>query len=762
MITELSEGGDYVPALEIYKAIYSSSGLGGIIARQFPKIKIDKDLSINLNSLLKEAYYQASKMEHLYVGTEHLLLALLKIAKHKDFKTVANHLQSSNIFPKAMKMLSDKKENVILNSFGSNLNRTAVKKSSKQVVRKAELDKLIAILLKKSNANPLIVGEYGVGKQSLVDSLVESINSLEVPTFLAGYQIYEFDLMAFASSILNKGGLELSLSALQEELKGLNRAIIYIKNFQNLFISTSSGMGVPLIYPMFKDLLQNSGINFIATLHSSLYEKLAVDNSFILDSFTVLDVNEPSEEETIQILTHEARMLETFHGVRISSEVIKYIYDSAKSLQMDTFFPQKGVDLLDASCAYVLVSENRVPKDYKDLVDQTVILYGKMDKAVSAGTYEQALKIQTKLDSLEKRLLKYEKSMISSQEVEVTNVAVDETLRSLNLKKKEHELLDKDKLSNLYEQVRKEIIGQDQAVESVVKALIRSGLGLRPGNRPIGNFFFLGPTGVGKTELAKVLAREAFEDDGKSHLIRLDMSDFSEKHTVARLVGAPPGYVGYSDGGELTSKIESQPDSVVLFDEIEKAHPDVLNILLQIMEEGELVDAKGNTFEFDKAVIILTSNLGTEILHGREIGFKDSGSTASDSDVEKNLKQNLKKILKPELINRFDEIVVFKRLSKDDQMKILNLLLTKVNEQVREQDVTLHVYRSAKKHLLELGYSQEYGARSLRRVVEKELLDRVAEILLATKKRPIKISIRAHKGKLTATSTFQRKSTRKN
>ena len=255
----------------------------------------------------------------------------------------------------------------------------------------------------------------------------------------------------------------------------------------------------------------------------------------------------------------------------------------------------------------------------------------------------------------------------------------------------------------------------------------------------MGNFLFLGPTGVGKTELAKVLAEKAFSKPDWLGIIRLDMSDFSEKHNVARLIGAPPGYVGYGEGGELTSKIDNHPSSVVLFDEIEKAHPDVLNILLQIMDEGELSDARGNTFDFSKAVVILTSNLGTEILHNKGIGFEEK--EVSDKKIEGRLKENLKKILKPELLNRFDEIIVFKRLTKKDQMNILNLLLLEVIETLNSQNVSLKVKLPVKKHLLQKGYSREYGARALRRTIEKELLDKVAQVLLEKEKRPLKLIV---------------------
>jgi len=312
---------------------------------------------------------------------------------------------------------------------------------------------------------------------------------------------------------------------------------------------------------------------------------------------------------------------------------------------------------------------------------------------------------------------------------------VEEALYDMGMDKDTPFTTDAGDLGQLAAQIKDSIIGQDSAVDTVTRSLIRATLGLRSKKRPVGNFFFLGPTGVGKTELAKVLAESAFGEDS---LIRLDMSDFGEKHTVARLVGAPPGYVGYGDGGELTQKIEDKPMSVVLFDEIEKAHPDVLNILLQIMEEGELSDARGNKFDFTKAVIILTSNLGTEILHKGVIGF-DESVLASDDAVESRLKSNLKKILKPELVNRFDEVVVFKRLSQKSQLTIVDLLIADIKQSLKKQKISLNIGVPAKRHLLKKGYSDEYGARSLRRIVERELLDRIAKVLLKTKDRPLRL-----------------------
>jgi ATP-dependent Clp protease ATP-binding subunit ClpA len=377
-------------------------------------------------------------------------------------------------------------------------------------------------------------------------------------------------------------------------------------------------------------------------------------------------------------------------------------------------------------------------------VDKTFLISQALDKNIEMGDYKTAVGTRKKLVRAESILAKEEKEIFSDKKLKLTNIEVDEALEDFGIEKEEKVVIDTiGNLSVLSKQVKKKIIGQDSAVDLVVKSLIRARLGLRSKKRPLGNFLFLGPTGVGKTELAKVLSDCAYPHKGDA-LIRLDMSDFSEKHTVARLVGAPPGYVGYGEGGELTTKIDLQPESVVLFDEIEKAHPDVLNILLQIMDEGELKDAKGNTFDFSKSIIVLTSNLGTEFIHAKGIGFDEK--IIDDANLEDRLKANLKRILKPELINRFDELIVFKRLSQEEQLRILDLLITEIIDTLTRQKVSLKMENSVKKLLLKAGYSQEYGARALRRTVEKELLDKVAEVLLEVRKRPLCLQAKARGG----------------
>ncbi len=721
---------------KIISSIREVTGLGAFLS-QFLKSELPlKVKTVDVNTLVKEAYYQALKFEHPYVGTEHLLLALLKIVKSTDYERVRTELSKINIFPINLRLLDATKKTPILESFSENLNQMALKEFDRVIVPRLEYKSLVSSLLLKESTGVLLIGEQGVGRKTLIDYLARSIISLDIPPYFAGYQIIEFDLMGFMSSIFTKGGVELGLSALIDELKTLGRVVLSIKNFENLFLTTSAGLTVPMFYSMFKSAVENLGIKMIGVMDISLYEKVTSDNEHILDNFTVIELEEPTEPETIKILDAASYYIGKFHNVTIPQDVMKYVYKKSKE-ELPGSFPRKGIDLLDHACTHIISNKSRIPSGYKKLVDKSFEYLSQIDDSLNAGKYDDASRVRNKLKGLDKDLMLEEEKIFFGEKILILSKKdIDKTLTEFNSnprndKKKPANLA---VLSSLSAQIKKRIIGQDVAVDSVVKSLIRSKLGLRTRKRPLGNFLLLGPTGIGKTELAKVLADVFF---GNNSLIRLDMSDFAEKHNVARLVGAPPGYVGYGEGGELTTKIAAKPNSVVLFDEIEKAHPDVLNILLQIMEEGELKDAKGQTFDFSSAVIILTSNLGTEILHLKNIGFGDD--SISEHQVSERLKNNAKKILKPELINRFDEIIIFSRLSQESQYKVLDLLINEVLTTLKNQKIKLTLDPTVRDFLLKEGYSQEYGARALRRTLETKLLDKIAEYLLENRQRPLQL-----------------------
>jgi ATP-dependent Clp protease ATP-binding subunit ClpC len=722
---------------KILVSIRKVGGMGNLLLQNLPKTSISQKKQINIADLIKEAYYQSVKYEHTYVGTEHLLLALLKIIDSDNFNKARLELLKVSVFPNTSKPVDKDKKTPILDSFGENLNHKTLKNLDKPLIYRDSYNALVSALLLKNTSNVLLVGETGVGKKTLVEFLARNIASLDVPPALAGYQIIEFDILAFMTNLFNKGGVEPGLSQLSDELKSLSRVIIFIRNFQNIFFATASGLTVPVFYSMFKSTIDSAGVRMIATMNSSVHEKIFSENEHILGDFATISVDEPDEKETLKILSSMALYLSEYHNIEISKEAVKEIYKRAKDIDGNVKFPQKGVDFMDHCCTYVIMKKSKIPRSYKKMVDENFDLINDLDRKISKGSYEKAVKIRDQIKRFDARLSsKEEKIFVKERRLKLGSTDINEALSAFKDDRKvESEKVNISKLSSVADKIKRSIIGQDGAVDTVVKSLLRSKLGLRAKKRPLGNFLFLGPTGVGKTELAKVLADRFF---GEKSLIRLDMSDFGEKHTVARLVGAPPGYVGYGEGGELTSKIDANPDSVVLFDEIEKAHPDVLNILLQIMEEAELTDAKGTLFDFSKAVIVLTSNLGTEILHNAEIGFEEKDF--SEKKVETRLKNNLKKILKPELLNRFDEIIIFKRLGREEQLKILDLLLKEVLNTLKRQNISLSMSKDVKEYLLKTGYSDEYGARALRRTMEKEFLDKIAQYLLLHRKRPLNIN----------------------
>jgi len=736
VIMDFADRDSQIPSNDIFLKIEAETGMGKNLLKTLSLDKESLLVKIDLGTLVKGAYYEAFRLKQPYVGTEHLLLALLKLNGVALYKAAQKKLSKLSIFPQIFMETTSNEDHKILDLFATNLNYAIAMDAGRRYIQRKEINALFSILLQRDCANPLIVGDSGVGKRTLVRSLVKRVNEMDVPAGLLGYRVYEVDLLALITTNLNKGDMEIMLSSLYAELKKMDRVLIVLKNFEDLFFSTNAGIAIPLIYNSFRSSLNDLGIKYVATISEDVYSHLLEENPRVLGGFSIIDMDEPAEDKSLQILNATAEYLEKHHNVYYSPEIVGYVLKKVSKRSMDVKFPQKGVTLLDQAGACVLLRKAQVPSEYKELLEKSILLTEDLDKSLEGSDYEGALKIRNLISSIEKKMSLKESKMFGARRYRVTKKDVDQALEVFSDSTKEPLVQNTNSLKTLELRVLSRIVGQDKAVNLVSKALLRAQLGLRSKKRPLGNFLFLGPTGVGKTELAKVLSDEFF---GEDRLIRLDMSDFGEKHTVARLVGAPPGYVGYGEGGELTSKIKKNPDSLVLFDEIEKAHPDVLNILLQITEEGELMDAKGAAFDFSSAVVVLTSNLGTEIVHRAGIGFESK--FLNDTSLEKRLRSNLKRILKPELLNRMDEVVVFKRLNKQDQCRILDLMLNEVRENLRQQDISLRISQSTKEFLLGQGYSDAEGARALRRTVERELLDRIAEILLRQSERPLKLSV---------------------
>ncbi len=719
-------------AKSILEVINNSAGIAKALLQSMPKFKVRNETSIDLNTLVQEAFYESYKQKSTYVGTEHLLLALLKLSSSVDLNPVVKEINKLNSLPNFVKTVESQKRTPILDAFAVNLNKITPLKSEKIIYRE-EVEVLVSILLQKDNYSSLIVGDLGVGKRSLVDLFVKKLTDNEVPSLLLDTVIFEFDIIAFISNFSNKEGLEYGISALTEELESFEKVILYFKNFQSIFIPTQGGLTVPLAFTMIHDQLKEYGIKLIGLMNSNIYEKVVAENEHVLDGFSVMTIDEPDEDVTKKIIKEKLIELTSYHNIKASSEVYEYVLEKTKELKSDKY-PKKVVDVLDSSFTKILLKNSKVPAIYKNLIKQKNLINEDFNNLISESKFNEAIKVKKKLDRLSVKLGNLYRENNSSKNLILTTDEIDDVLEDMGNIKIGSRNQDFKFLSDLSEKLKKIIIGQNDSVETVVKSLIKARLGLRVSKRPLGSFLFLGPTGVGKTEFAKSLADNFY---GANSLIRLDMSDFSEKHNVARLVGAPPGYIGFGDGGELTDKIDRNPSSVVLFDEIEKAHPDVLNILLQIMEEGELSDAKGQTFDFSKSVIILTSNIGTEFFHSKQIGLTKDELSKEISNTK--LLENLKRVLRPELINRFDEVVTFNQLEKSDIEKILDIRLKELLGILKKQKIDLIISKQVYELLILKGYAKEYGARALRRIVEKELVNNIAEILLTQTSRPLSL-----------------------
>lgn len=728
-------------ARDVIASIALEKGLGSLILKEFP-LQLDQNKEFSVQDVLEQAYLESMEIKHPYVGTEHLLLALCKLANHKDYKALQKKISGFGTYPKPPKRsVSGLRRTPVLDAFGENLNQLFEQKMLGTLVDRHEVQKLCSVLLQKERPNPLLIGEPGVGKSSLVRLLAQKIATFEIPAPLTNLQIVDFDLSGFLNSVIGREGVEAGIGALTDEMLTVGNVVLFVKDIHFLFMPAGSGTLPPFVGALFKSNFLYSGSQIIASTTPTMYQRYISEDDAVSEFFSEIKIAEPSKKEALEILNVKAKELEVFHDLLIPSEVVEYTYSTANKYIKNKKFPQKGVELIDQAAASFLLSKNMLPSKFGEMKKKKYQLEGQLQSLITLRKLDDASAVKTRIAGLESKLSDMK---IVKQKHLLTKESVDLALSnmlSVPLGKLHTDELGTYK--NLGSRLTKRVVGQEKAISAVSAALVRSRLGLKAKKGPIGSFLFLGPTGVGKTELARVLSEEIFGSDG---LIKLDMSDFAEKHTVSRLVGAPPGYIGYNEGGELTEKIARKPFSVVLFDEIEKAHPDVLNILLQILEDGVLVDARGHAFDFSNAVVILTSNLGSELVYKNDLGFAmkpledeaplEKGKTSAKED---KLVHNLKEILRPELLNRFDDIIVFNNLSKADMALVLDNILSEVQVGLAAKELSLIVSPAAKQELLKRGYSLEYGARALRRTVDKLIVDELANHLLTNKKAKVRV-----------------------
>lgn len=634
-------------------------------------------------------------------------------------------------FRKNSEKQQSSREIAILNKFGEDLTEKAKNGELDPVIgRETEVQRLITVLLRRTKSNPVLIGEAGVGKTAVVELLAQKISKEQVPSQLIGKRIFEIDLAGMLAGTKFRGQFEERLKNVIKALEKHQEIIAFIDEI-HLLVGTGSAEGAMDAANILKPALARGKIKLIGATTFDEFKKSIEKDSALNRRFQSVQVEEPSLNETIDILKGLREKYEKYHNIEVSDEVLGEIVDMSARYIFDRQMPDKAIDILDEAGALAVSEKVSKPNKILEFSREIEKLNEKQIRAAENEDFEGAALYKTRISQLRKKLSEEERKAKSSKKIILTS---DYVARAISLKTNiPVQKISKNQakiLQNLEKHLSKKVIGQGEAIEKISKAIRRNKSGISDENRPIGSFIFLGPTGVGKTELSRQLANEVF--GGSESLIKIDMSEFGEKHKTSQLLGAPAGYIGYGEGGTLTEKIRRQPYSVVLFDEIEKAHPDTFNLLLQLLEDGELTDSEGRKVSFKNTVVILTSNLGaSEMMNEKSLGFEaESSSKKNHSKNEKFARRALEKVLKPELLNRFDGIITFQSLSKTEIGKIFDILLADLNNRLLRKGLNLKVRKSAKDFIIEKGYDAKNGARPLRRAIEDLLEHKLAEEIL--------------------------------
>ncbi len=730
-----------------------------------------KGLSETAKLTLKLSWDIAQEFNQDFCGTEHMLYSILtqKNARAtvllRDMNVNVDKLTGDleQYLNRQQEQLGNvggtrnrqQKRQTALGFFGVDLTDKARANELDPVVgRDAQIKRMITILGRRNKNNPVLLGDPGVGKTAIVEGLAQRIANEEVPEYLLDKRIITLDLAGMIAGTKYRGEFEERLKKLIEEMTNDPSVIVFIDEL-HLLVGAGAAEGAIDAANMLKPALARGKVKLIGATTLDEYRKHIEKDAALERRFQTVIVPEPTLKETTAILRGLKHYYEKHHGVTVSDAVLDDIAFLAERYVNDRFMPDKAIDVLDETAAQVKVDRGKAPVELRKLTRELKAVTQRMEEAVEAEDYERAAHYKTRMSQINSRLSHLRSDETAQQKLAITDEDVARTIAAMTGVPMERVIKSEAKyLLNLEQHLARHIIGQEDAIKAVARAIRRNRSGIGEHKRPIGSFLFMGPTGVGKTELARVLARELFGSDER--LIKIDMSEFSERHTASRLVGAPAGYVGYDDAGQLTEKIRRQPYSIVLFDEIEKAHPDVFNILLQILEDGALTDAKGRKIDFTNTVVVLTSNLGAERMqHEANLGFK-ANTNAEKAELEDVHKQNeeaalqeLRKTMRPELINRFDKVLVFHAHSKPEVRKILDLELVKLGKRLVRQHVAVKLTASAKDLLIEKGYDTKNGVRPLRREIQELVEDEIAAGLLEeryTKGNVINVS--AHKGEL--------------
>ncbi len=705
--------------------------------------------------VLELSLREALQLGHNYIGTEHILLGLIREGEGVAAQVLVKlGADLSRVRQQVIQLLSGysgpggqqekagataggsgeqtPSGSLVLDQFGRNLTQQAREKKLDPVIgRHREIERVMQVLSRRTKNNPVLVGEPGVGKTAIVEGLAQKIVANDVPETLRGKQLYTLDLGALVAGSRYRGDFEERLKKVLKEIRTRGDIILFIDELHTL-VGAGAAEGAIDAASILKPMLARGELQTIGATTLDEYRKHLEKDAALERRFQKITVDEPTVAHTIEILKGLRDRYEAHHRVTITDQALVAAANLADRYISDRHLPDKAIDLIDEAGSRLRIKRMETPPDYKELENQIAQVQQQKKDAVEAQRFEEAGNLRDR----EKELLgekETKEAEIKASGVdlfdEVDEEAIAEVLSvwtGIPVYKLTEE--ETQKLLRMEDELHKRVIGQEQAIRSVSQAIRRTRAGLKDPKRPSGSFIFLGPSGVGKTELAKTLAEFLFGDE--QSLIALDMSEYMEKHTVSRLVGSPPGYVGYEEGGQLTEAVRRKPFSVVLFDEIEKAHPDVFNTLLQILEEGRLTDAQGRSVDFRNTVLIMTSNLGTADLRKANVGFGKSDEAVSYERMKEKVTDALKQHFRPEFLNRIDEVIVFHELSKDEVIEIVDLMMRRVAVQLEGQGIGIEITQAAKHLLAERGYDPTLGARPLRRAIQRLVEDPLSERLL--------------------------------